>query len=129
MASIDVTARFEIKSWDEHPFDEAEGLAKLTKASVTKSYSGDIEATSVTEWLMAYEPGQTATFLGLERIKGRFGDRDGSLVLQHVGAYDGVAATADLTVVSGTEELETATGSGQFIADPEGSLTLSLRFD
>lgn len=104
-------------------------MAKLTKASVTKSYSGDIEGTSVTEWLMAYAPGQTATFVGIERIKGSFGDRSGSLVLQHVGDYDGAAATAELTVVSGTDELETATGSGHFTADPEGRITLSLQFD
>ena len=60
-----VSADFEIGAWDENPFDEAVGVAKLTRASVTKTYIGDIDATSTTEWLMAYEPDKSARFVGL----------------------------------------------------------------
>ena len=34
-----ISADFEIGSWDEKPFDEAVGVAKLTRASVTKTYT------------------------------------------------------------------------------------------
>ena len=122
----EITASFEIEAWDEHPFDEAVGVAKLTRASVAKEYSGDIEGTSATEWLMAYHPDKSAAFVGLERIKGAIGGRRGSLVLQHVGTFEDGAAKATLTVVSGTDELKGATGSGELVADPGGRITLRV---
>ena len=120
----EIKATFEIKGWDEQPFDEAIGVAKLTSASVSKEYAGDIDGSSATEWLMAYEPDNSAVFVGLERIKGTVGGRRGSLVLQHVGTFADGAARATLTVVSGTNELKDATGSGDLVADPSGRITL-----
>ena len=35
-------AVFEIKIWDEKSYQEIEGESKLTRASVTKTYRGDI---------------------------------------------------------------------------------------
>jgi hypothetical protein len=121
-------AQFEVTSWDEAPFDESTGVAKLTEALVEKSYSGDVEGTSTTKWLMAYEPDKTAAFIGLERIRGKIAGRRGSLVLQHVGRFQAGSADAELTVVSGTDELKSVSGSGTFRADPAGSITLDLSF-
>ncbi len=123
-----VSADFEIGSWEEKPFDEAVGVAKLTRASVVKTYTGDIDATSTTEWLMAYEPDQSARFVGLERIRGTMGGRHGSLVLQHVGTFEGGVAKAELVVISGTDELKGTSGGGQFKADPKGTVELTLSF-
>lgn len=36
--SMHATAIFEIKTWDEKPYQEIEGGSKLTRASVTKTY-------------------------------------------------------------------------------------------
>lgn len=121
-----ISAAFEITGWDEQPFDEAVGVAKLTKASVVKDYSGDVEGTSATVWLMAYDPDKSAVFVGLERIKGTIGGRRGSLVLQHVGTFAEGTAKATLTVVSGTDELKGATGTGELVADPAGRISLSV---
>jgi hypothetical protein len=121
-----LTATFEIAGWDETPFDESTGVAKLTEALVGKTYSGDIEGSSTTKWLMAYAPDKSAAFIGLERIRGTFGGRRGSLVLQHVGTFAEGSADAELRVVSGTDELKGATGTGTFKADPGGSITLEL---
>src|SRR5437764_5976362 len=35
-------SRFTIKSWDEKPYSEGQDLPKLTRAAVTKTFSGDI---------------------------------------------------------------------------------------
>ena len=121
------TAKFEISEWDEQPFDEGTGVAKLTEALVGKTYTGDIEGTSTTKWLMTYAPDKTASFIGIERIKGSVQGKHGSLVLQHVGHYADGSATAELTVLSGTNELKTATGTGRFKADPAGSVELDLQ--
>jgi hypothetical protein len=124
--STPVQAQFEVTSWDEQPFDESTDGAKLTEATVAKTYSGDIEGTSTTKWLMAYAPDSSAVFVGIERIAGTVGGRAGTLVLQHVGRFTDGVATADLTIVSGTEALESASGTGEFTADPAGSVQLDL---
>lgn len=126
-----ITASFEVKSWDEEPFDERTDAAKLTTARVTKSYSGEIDGESVTQWLMAYDADGSAAFVGLERISGTFGGRSGTCVLQHVGGYQDGAATAELTVVagSGSGELAGVAGRGDFVADPAGKVRLELAFD
>jgi hypothetical protein len=38
---------------------------------------------------MGYDQDGSATFVGLERVVGRLADKAGSVVLQHVGTFDG----------------------------------------
>jgi hypothetical protein len=121
-----LSATFEVTDWKEDEFDAGPDRAKLTKASVQKKYSGGIDGTSVTEWVMAYSPDDSATFVGMERISGTVGGREGSLILQHVGAFADGAATAELTVVSGTGKLDGISGDGDFRADPAGTVNLRL---
>jgi hypothetical protein len=123
-----VEAEFSVDSWDEKAFDDVADAAKLTRATVVRSYSGDVEGTSTTEWLMSYADDGSATFVGLERIVGTVGSRKGTLVLQHVGSYADGSASAKLSVVegSGSDDLKGVTGAGEFTADPAGSLTLRL---
>ena len=128
MSTRKLTAAFEVTNWDETPFDDGVGVAKLTEALVTRSYSGAVEGTSTTKWLMAYAPDKTATFVGLERIHGTVDGKRGTLVLLHDGAFENGAATATLRVVGGTDELKNATGGGSFRADPGGSTTLEVDF-
>jgi hypothetical protein len=127
---IQLSATFEVESWDENPFDDLE-TPKLTRAVVSKTYAGDIDGSSTTEWLMAYAEDGDATFVGLERITGEIDGRSGTLVLRHVGSYADGAAKADLTVVEGANsgELQAASGEGTFLADPAGSVSLALSFD
>jgi uncharacterized protein DUF3224 len=64
-------ARFAIKSWDEKPYGEREDLPKLTRASVAKTYTGDIEGEAQVEYVMMYRKDGSATFVGIERVIGR----------------------------------------------------------
>ena len=121
-----IEARFEIANWDETPFEDGDDASKLTEALVSKKYTGDVEGTSTTKWLLAYAPDKTATYVGIEHIKGTVGGMRGGLVLLHDGVFSDGVATATLRVVSGTGELAGATGGGKFRADPAGSLTLDL---
>jgi hypothetical protein len=121
-----IKAAFEIGSWDETPFEDGDDETKLTEALVSKRYSGDIDGTSMTKWLMAYAEDKSATYVGIEHITGTVGGRRGGLVLLHDGEYADGVASAVMRVVSGTGELAGATGSGKFRADPAGSLLLDL---
>ena len=128
--STSATAEFQVTNWEEDPLLEAEGAPKVTRASVTMAFEGDLEGEGTVEWLMGYDSGSTARFVGLERIVGKVGERSGTFVLQHIGDFDGETATAELLVVpgSGTGELEGLTGEGTFEAgmgaDGERSITL-----
>jgi hypothetical protein len=118
-------ATFEISSWDETPVQEWDG-GKFTKASITKKYTGDIEGDAVLEYLLAYRPDGSAAFVGIERITGSAGGRSGALVVQQVGNFADGAATADLTVVGSSGDLDGAQGTGTLVADPSGRVTLDL---
>ena len=111
-------AMFEIKGWDEKPYQEGEGQAKLTRASVRKAFHGDLEGESTLEYLMAYPGDGTAAYVGIEHVVGRLGGRQGNFVLQHSGADDGHKATGTWLVVpgSGTGELRGLHGQGTFSA-------------
>jgi len=108
------SARFAIKSWEEKPYSEEPGQPKLTRASVTKALTGDIEGVGHVEYLMMYRSDGTASFVGLELVTGKVGGRSGSFVLQRTGAFEGGLAKESYSVVpgSGTGELLGLTGSG-----------------
>ncbi|MCC6190337.1 MAG: DUF3224 domain-containing protein [Anaerolineales bacterium] len=107
---------FEVTRWDEKPYQEGEGGFKLTRASVSKTFQGDLEGQSTVEYLMVYPgEGRGAThFVGLERVEGKLGGRPGSFVLQHTGTDDGHTAASRYFVVpgSGTGELQGLRGEG-----------------
>jgi hypothetical protein len=124
--STRIEATFEVANWEETPFDEGVGVSKLSEALVEKTYSGAIEGTSTTKWLMAYAPDKTATFVGIERVRGVVDGKRGTLVLLHDGTFEDGVARADLRVVSGTDELKDVTGTGAFEAKPAGSVSLDL---
>lgn len=95
-------ARFAIKSWDERPYSEGKDLPKLTRASVIKTFTGDIEGEGHVEYLMMYRSDGTAAFVGLERIIGRIGDRSGSFILQRSGVFESGKATESYAVIPGS---------------------------
>lgn len=82
-------ARFAIKNWDEKPYSEGQDRPKLTRASVTKTYTGDIEGEAQVEYLMMYRSDGSASFVGLEQVVGRIGANTGSFVLQRSGRFEG----------------------------------------
>jgi hypothetical protein len=107
-------ARFAIQTWDEKPWSEADGLPKVTRASVKKTLTGDLEGEGQVEYLMSYRSDGSATFVGLERVVGRLDGRTGSFVLQRSGVFEDGQAKESYTVVAGsaTGELRGLRGEG-----------------
>ena len=108
------SARFSIKSWDEKPYSEGKDLPKMTRASVDKTFTGDIDGEGHVEYVMMYRSDGTAVFVGLERITGRIAGRNGSFVLQRTGVFEDGQAKESYSVVtgSGTGELRSLRGEG-----------------
>ena len=107
-------ARFAIKSWDEKPYSEAADRPKLTRATVAKTYTGDIEAEAQVEYLMMYRSDGSASFVGLEQVVGGIGGRTGSFVLQRSGVFENGQAKESYLVIPGsaTGELQGLSGAG-----------------
>ena len=107
-------ARFAIKGWEEEPYDEGQDLPKLTRATVTKTYTGDIAGEGQVEYLMMYRSDGSATFVGLERVVGEIGGKRGTIVLQRTGVYEDGLAKESYSVIPGsaTGELHGLVGDG-----------------
>ena len=107
-------ARFAIKAWDEKPYSEGPDLPKLTRASVRKTFTGDLEGDGHVEYLMVYGPDGSAVFVGLERVVGRVAGKAGTFVLRRVGTFEGGEARETYSIVPGsaTGELRGLRGEG-----------------
>jgi hypothetical protein len=107
-------ARFAITKWDEKPYSEGQDRPRLTRASVTKTYTGDIEGEGQVEYLMMYRSDGSATFVGLERVVGRIGGKTGTFVLQRTGVFEGGQAKESYSVIPGsaTGDLQQLRGDG-----------------
>ena len=112
---------FEIKGWDEKPAG-ARGGPKVTRATVTQKFTGDIKGAGTAEYLMVYKPDKTAQYSGVQVIKGSVAGKKGSFALRLRGVYDGKRAVTTWEVVPGAGKgaLAGLTGKGKSSA-PMGS--------
>jgi len=124
---------FELASWEEDTYEELGDGGKLTRASVTQAFSGDVVGDGAVQWLMCYRNDGTAHFVGLQLVRGVIDERKGSFVLETSGDFDGKQATWSGSVVagSGTGELEGIRGRATFGAPkgPKADFTLDYDFD
>jgi hypothetical protein len=112
---------FKVTGWDEKPYQELEGGGKLTQAKVSQAYQGAISGEGLVEFLMAHAPNGTASFVGMELVKGSVAGKSGSFVIQHVGTFDSGGARSEWSIVPnlGTGELSGIVGKGSYIATSE----------
>ena len=107
-------ARFAITNWDEKAYSEGADLPKLTRASVRKTFSGELEGEGQVEYLMMYRSDGSATFVGLERFVGRLDGKSGTFVLQRSGVFESGQAKESYSVIpaSATGDLVGLRGEG-----------------
>jgi len=124
-------ARIDVTSWDRKPFDQTEGGPVLSRVSFVHAFSGDIEGEGTLEYLMAIGEGGAASYVGLERVRGRLDDREGTFVLQHAGTFERGMATVTWVVVpgSGTGALRGLHGRGGFTTGHATSYGVTLDYD
>lgn len=102
----------------------------LTHTSFTKTFSGELEGSSITQMLATRSPGG-AGYVAMERIVGQLGDRVGTFVLLHMGTLDGQGEpTGYWTIVPGSGTGELAGISGHAHIGVEGEThRLQLHYD
>lgn len=128
--TLHATSAFTITGWEPTTIDDRDGVS-LTRTKVTKTFTGDLEGTSVAELLMAGAPKDSAAYVGFERIEGKLNGRAGSFILHHnaVSAHGEQSATWTIMANSGTGELQDISGAAQIVIDAHGGHTLVLDYD
>ena len=130
--STRATSTFEITAWEESAYDEPTEGPKFSRATVRKTFRGEIVGESTAELLMSQADDGSAGYVALERVMGRVGDRSGSFVVQHFAARGGGVAKATWFVVpgSGTGDLRGLHGEAEYRHDEnEATFTLDYTFE
>jgi hypothetical protein len=129
--SMHAEGTIEMKVWEERPYAEIEGTPKLARANGSDLYHGDIEGEATFEYLMMYHDDGSASYVGLERVVGRLGERRGSFVLQLAGRFEGgvVKATWSVVAGSGTDELRGLRGEGTLTWQDKDNTSVTLDYD
>lgn len=104
-------SRFNVTSWSEENLVDidSEGTKAgetyypsrgFSRAAVSYTYTGDLEATSTLGYLIAYRP-DGAPVIGFEQVTGILDGHEGSFVVQHTGYQDAGSVKAHLEIVAG----------------------------
>ena len=119
---------FDIKELSHPPYETNEG-GTLTRVTITKRFTGDLQGESVVRMLrvVTMVPGSTG-YVAMERVTGTLHGRKGSFFLQHNGTMTrGVpvssifvvpdSGTGALTGIAGTMTITVANGKHSYAFD------------
>jgi hypothetical protein len=124
------TGKITVKSYEPAPYDEPADSPTLSRIHVEETFSGDIEAEGVVDFLQAQMADGSASFVGIERVTGSLGERSGSFLLQDQGTVSGSTVSGEWFVVpgSGSGDLAGLRGEGGFSAQRGESAEVSLEY-
>lgn len=130
-------AKYKIAGWDEKTFSEPDAMGgpghagKLTKASVRKTYSGDLEGEGLLEYLLCFKDDGSAEYVGYERVTAKLDGVPGSFVFRHNGTYsdDRMMQTSVIVEGSGTGGLSGISGRTEIIAGHDKDYPFILEYE
>jgi hypothetical protein len=125
------TIPFEITSWDQESYDaDEQGVVELARATVAKTFSGDLAGTSTAQVLIVTAKGEPAAYTAVERVVGTLDGRTGGFVLVHGAAVESEVAHGQVVEGSGTGELAGIRGTAEYAHDETGArVTLDVEFE
>ncbi len=116
----------QVSDWEETAYAETEGRATLARANSLAVFTGEMEGSGRSEWLLTYPAEGPASFVGVQSFDGKLGGRTGTFVLEMRGTFDEQGPHVSWWVVpgSGTGELRGLSGTGGY-----ESADLTLDYD
>jgi hypothetical protein len=122
-----ITGRFDVTSWDEEVYDDADGVA-LAQTSSTKAFEGGIVGTSTVRILQAGAPDGAAAYVAVERVTGEVDGRKGTFVLTHRAVMSPAGGEMTIAVLphSATGDLAGLTGEMTIGAEHAYTFVYSL---
>jgi hypothetical protein len=108
-------AKITVHSSEAKPYDQLESPA-LVELRLNETFSGDMDGESTVRALQAVRTDRSASFVSMQRFRGRLGGRKGTFVLQGSETVENGKIKASWFVVpgSGTGELSRLRGEGGF---------------
>jgi len=132
MALIHARATITVRSSEAKPYDQT-ASPELMELCLSETFSGDIDGESTVRALQLLRTDTWASFVSVQRFRGRLGGREGTFVLQgsEIVANGTITATWFVVPGSGTGELCGLRGEGGFAGEfGKGSIaTLDYWFD
>ncbi|GAA0254760.1 DUF3224 domain-containing protein [Cryptosporangium japonicum] len=113
------TASFTVDTFE--PVGEPDGI--VASAVLTKTFTGEVEATSTVRMTTA---AQTA-YVAMELITGSVHGRKGSFVLLHAATQEDTRW--EIVAGSGTDELTGLSGTAVLVRHEDGSHTFTVDYD
>jgi hypothetical protein len=128
--STHAESAFEITGWDEEDVIDADGV-RIYRVKVAKTLTGDLDGTAQGWMTMAMAPGDSAAYVGFDRLEVTVGGRTGSFVIRHNALMHagGGDATWDIVPGSGTGELAGIIGTSKVDRHDDGSHTYAIDYD
>jgi len=128
--STHAESAFEITGWDEEDVFDADGV-RIYRVKVAKALTGELEGTAAGEMTMAMAPGDSAAYVGFDRLEVTVGGRRGSFVIRHNASMHagGGDAAWDIVPGSGTGELSGIRGTSTVAKDADGNHTYAIDYD
>ena len=131
------TATFDVTGWDQTAYGDTTGGQHLSRATVRKVFSGDLDGESTAELLMCRQEqpsdvGAGAGYVASELVKGTLGGRIGTFVIQHWGVSGpgALQRTAGHVVPgSGTDDLVGLSGEIEIAVDDDCGHTITIDYE
>lgn len=126
-------AAFTVTGWDGGPYDEPDEGPHLSRVTVRKAFTGDLEGESVGEGLFCgmNDPAAGAGYLVMDRFTGTVDGRAGGFVFQHTGLAGAEAdprAGGHVVPGSGTGGLRGLVGTVELRQEAGGAKELLLDY-
>ena len=115
------TASFEITSWEPARTDERPVGPAIGKVTVRKTFTGDLEGSSVAELLTVQKGDEGLAYTAVERVEGTLHQCAGTFVLVHGAADPTPPARGSIVPGSGTGELQGLHGEVRVEHDEQGA--------
>lgn len=111
---------FQITNWQESVSTSFEQGAKLSKALVSQTYSGDITGSSEVHYQLNYETTGNACFNGFEFITGNLDDEPCQFTLKHYGTFEKGVAKSQFVIICSASHPELLGVTGLFTSGEAG---------
>jgi DNA-binding MarR family transcriptional regulator len=117
--TVRANAVITVHNYEPAAYDEPAEGPTLTRIHVEERFIGDIQGDGVVEFLQAARADGSASFVGIERVRGTVAGRQGTFLLQDAGTVAGNVVSGEWFVVpgSGTGQLAGLRGTGGFRAN------------
>jgi hypothetical protein len=111
-------AKVIVRSSEAKPYDQTAGPA-LVEIHISETFTGDIEGESTVRALQVLRNDRSASFVSMQRFRGKLGGRQGTFVLQgqEIVKNGKIKATWFVVPGSGTDDLSGLRGEGGFEGD------------